>query len=113
MKPMKKNPPLIKFEPGFPSRILLVLVVIGLVAFTMWVSGPVPPKDQPLIITETPTPTLNPLSTLQAATAVQPLIEKTPTSGVLVGTLIIVLIVLIGTMVTVWQLWDRSTLKHK
>jgi hypothetical protein len=75
----------------FGSRILLFLVVILMIAFTIWASGPIPDKNAEL----TPTATPNLLAQNNGAAAVE-FIEKTPTTGVIYAGLLVVVILLVG-----------------
>jgi hypothetical protein len=112
MKPSTKFTHRLKAEPGLFSRVLLVLLVIALVAFTMWISGPVP-SDEELAGIPAITQTSSLSVTGQATVEPEPIIEQTPTSGVLAGTIAIVVIIFVGTLVTIWQMRDRSALKKK
>lgn len=81
------------------SRIWLILIVLAMIAFTIWASGPVPDKNAPLY--PTPTPTLSALSTgTVLPTAIPEIIEKTPTTGVIFGAVIIVLILVVGVLIS-------------
>ncbi len=79
------------------SRIWLILIVLAMIAFTIWASGPVPDKNAPLY----PTPTLSALSTgTVMPTAVPEIIEKTPTTGVIFGAILVALIVVVGVLIS-------------
>jgi hypothetical protein len=77
------------------SRLLQVVLVILLIIATTYISGPLPQKDAQGRI----------ISTEQAAnntvgTPVIEIIEKTPTSGVIVAVIGVILIILAGTAVS-------------
>jgi len=82
------------------SRIFLILLVVAMVAFTIWVSGPVPDKNADLTATATPIPVTLDAGT-QAVTPVVDIIEKTPTTGVIYGVIAVVLILLIGVWISI------------
>lgn len=115
MKPVKKKSSL-KIDPGFRSRLLLVLLVIALVALTMWLSGPTP-HDDGLAATATLEPTLVNQFGKSTPEVEHPEIanidDQVSTTGVIAGTILIVSIVFIGTLFSLWQIKDRSTLKKK
>ena len=127
MNSKKKGLHSIKLDRGIVSRILLILLVIGMVIFTIWISGPVPPKDNTRIITK-PYRTANGHSqsspTSANMTGDQTAIEtnasnepriapevasdQVTTTGVVFGTIAIVLIITVGTLFTLWQIRDRK-----
>ncbi len=82
------------------SRIWLILIVLAMVAFTIWASGPVPPKDADLTPTAT-TAVFTPKAGVATPTPVVEIIEKTPTTGVIFGGAIVLLILLIGVLISV------------
>jgi hypothetical protein len=82
------------------SRIWLILIVLAMVAFTIWASGPVPPKDAELTPTAT-TAVVTPKAGEVVPTPVVEIIEKTPTTGVIYGGVIVMLILVIGVLISV------------
>ena len=94
MKPNKKV--LQNFiKSGLFSRILQVVLVIGLIILTIYLSGPLPQKDTMGNIIPSPTPTL------AAASEPADLFEITPTTGVIVASLGVILILLVGAAITI------------
>lgn len=79
----------------FVSRLLKIILVILLIIATTYISGPLPQKDAQgrIIATE---PAVN----HAVGTPVIEIIEKTPTSGVVVAVVGVILIVLAGTAVS-------------
>ena len=105
------------------SRILVVMVVIGLVVLTMWISGPVPEKDIPttptvFTLAELPadwyvsTPSHTTATILPSLTP-EPTEDQVSTSGVIIGVASVMGIVLVGTLFSIWQSRERSSRKHK
>ncbi len=121
MNPEKQKPRRITIEPAVRSRILVVLVVVGLVALTMWISGPVPEKDIPT------TPTISTLAELPAdwyvstpshttATILpsltpEPTEDQVSTSGVIIGVASVMGIVLVGTLFSIWQNREKPKIR--
>jgi hypothetical protein len=80
------------------SRILMVVLVMLMIGVTIWISGPLPQRDsEGMIITPQTTPIGN-LQTIQGKTP--DILETTPTSGVILAALGVVLVVLGGTAIT-------------
>ena len=93
--PQKK---LLNLDPILRSRILLILLVLAMVAFTIWISGPVPDKNAAPTAIPTPLPLVLTPGAIEA-TPVNVLLEKTPTSGVIFGVIIVMVILLGGTLI--------------
>jgi len=107
--------------------------VIAMVVFTIWVSGPVPPKGSKLLATDqivigkvtsnpyrlsatatsTTSPELFTRETEQPVDAPEEASDQASTSGILIGTTAVVLIVILGTLFSIWQSRDRSPKKKK
>jgi|GEM_PF-1303657 len=116
----KKNLRFIKFDKGIVSRILLVLLVIGMVIFTIWVSGPVPPKEDDHQTSKTnhtavgtsrnssTSPDATTMGTEQSRMEPEVASDQVSTTGVLFGTATVVLIILVGTLITLWQGKERK-----
>jgi hypothetical protein len=101
-----------KIESPLFSRILLVLLVLAMVVFTVWVSGPVPPK-QGTEPTATLLPKLETVKPSQASPDDWIMHDQATTDGVVLGTVAIFLIIMVGTLVGVWQARDKTTKKDK
>jgi hypothetical protein len=81
------------------ARILLVLVVIGALGFAIFLSGPKPDslEDYAMYFTPTPLPTNFPIPMpVYTTQTVSP--EYAQTTGVMVGVITVVLIVVLGTL---------------
>lgn len=132
MNSKKKGLRSIKIDRGIVSRILLILLVIGMVIFTIWISGPVPPKDDTRIITKpyhtamgqsqetliasNKTGDQTVMDTMAIAEPyVTPEVtsDQVTTTGVVFGTIAIVLIIIVGTLFTLWQSKDGKTKQRK
>lgn len=100
MNPLKKLPSKIKIYPGLLSRMLMVVVIIFLVGVTIWISGPIPQRDEyGAIITPQPTITT---SLQPAGVRIAPeILETTPTSGVILAGLGVIFIILAGTAISI------------
>ncbi len=89
------------------SRIWLVLIVIVMIAFSIWASGPVPDKNASLYPTPSPTA---PVLTPKAGTAMPPpdieSIEKTPTTGVIYGAVFVSVLLVAGVLISVRSMKD-------
>lgn len=127
-----KRPRSLKIDRSIISRILLILLVVVMVIFTIWVSGPVPPKDDTRIVTR---PYHTAIGVVQsppasADTNGQPTVptkltteesridpevasDQVTTTGVVFGTIAIVLIVLVGTLFTIWQSKEKKPRQNK
>lgn len=94
---MKPNKNMLQnfIKSGILSRIFQVILVIGLIILTIYLSGPLPQKDAMGNIIPSPTPTL------AAVSERADLFEITPTTGVIVASLGVILIILIGTAITI------------
>jgi hypothetical protein len=99
MKPHKKIAIDLKKYPEVISRVLLVILVILMIGATIWISGPLPQRDSEGMII---TPQATDIGDLQAASGrtAPDVLETTPTSGVILATLGVVLIILGGTAIT-------------
>ena len=98
MKPHKKFSFDLKNYPEVVSRVLLVVLVILMIGVTIWISGPLPQRDsEGMIITPQATDIGN-FQTIQGKTP--DILETTPTSGVILASLGVVLIILTGTVIT-------------
>lgn len=100
MNPQRKSFLKFKIDPGLLSRLLMVIVIVFLVAITIWVSGPLPQRDEyGVIITPQPTAT----TFMQPAdNRVAPeILETTPTSGVILASLWVIFIILAGTAISI------------
>jgi hypothetical protein len=99
---MKEDKTKTKTQKKFPtvlSQSLLVLLVVGLVMLTIRISGPLPDRDsEGMIITPQITVTAAPSLFLHNQKAPD-ILETTPTSGVIVGVLGVVVIILAGTFI--------------
>jgi alkyl hydroperoxide reductase subunit AhpF len=99
---MKEDENQPKKQRSFPivlSQLLLVLLVIGLVILTIWISGPLPERNEEgIIITPQATATTMP-SLFQHNQKAPDILETTPTSGVIVGMIGVVMIILAGTFI--------------
>ncbi len=132
MNSKKKKLHSLKMGSGIVSRILLVLLVIGMVIFTIWISGPVPPKDDNRTITksnrtamgqnqESSTASntnddqamMGSKATNEAHVAPEVASDQVTTTGVVFGTIAIVLIITVGTLLTLWQSRDRKPKKQE
>jgi len=99
MSPLKKFWSKLHIDSVTWSRILLVLLVLLLVAATIWISGPLPQRDsEGMIITPQAQPTTISLLTDNHYRAPD-ILETTPTSGVVLGAFGVVLIILLGTFI--------------
>lgn len=96
-----------KIESAVLSRILLVLLVLAMVAFTVWVSGPVPPK-QGTEPTATLLPKLETVKPSQQSPDDWIMHDQATTTGVVLGTVVIFLIVTAGTLIGVWQAREKA-----
>jgi hypothetical protein len=94
---MKPNNKMLQnlMKSGILSRIFQVVLVIGLIILTIYLSGPLPQKDAMGNILPSPTPTL------MVASKPVDLFEITPTTGVIVASLGVILIILIGTAIAI------------
>jgi hypothetical protein len=100
MNPLKKLPSKLNVYPGLLSRILLVIVVILMIGVTIWISGPLPQRDEfGTIITPQATVTSN-LPTGGGRIAPE-ILETTPTSGVILAGLGVITIILMGTAISI------------
>jgi hypothetical protein len=122
MNPDKPTPKKFKIDPAATSRILMVLLVLALVALTMWISGPVPEKDLPTATVATistlPSNWYVSIPAVTAATVVpsvtpEPTEDQVSTSGVIIGVASVMGIVLVGTLFSIWQSRDKSGKKRK
>jgi hypothetical protein len=122
MNPEKPTPRKFKIDPAVTSRILMVILVLALVALTMWISGPVPEKDLPTATVATiSTLPSNWYVSIPSVTAATIMPSATPeatedqvsTSGVIIGVASVMGIVLIGTLFSIWQGRDKSGKKRK
>lgn len=95
-----------------------MLVVIGLVVLTMWISGPVPEKNIPttptaFTLAELPadwyvsTPSRTTTTILPSQTP-EPTEDQVSTSGVIIGVASVMGIVLVGTLFSIWQSRDKT-----
>jgi hypothetical protein len=82
----------------FRSRIFLMLLVLAMIAFTIWVSGPIPDKNATLIATSTPHPAILTAGTTQTTPVIE-IMEKTPTTGVILGGIIVIVVLFVGTFI--------------
>lgn len=82
------------------SRIWLILIVLAMIAFAFWASGPIPDKNAPLIPPTSTPNTVTPKAGLLTPTPVIEIIEKTPTTGVIFGVIVVVLILVIGVLIS-------------
>jgi type IV secretory pathway TrbD component len=100
MNPLKKLRPKLNIYPGLLSRILLVIVVIFMIGVTIWISGPLPERDETgAIITPQATATSN---LPNARSRIAPdILETTPTSGVILAGLGVITIILVGTAISI------------
>jgi len=122
MNPEKPSLKKFKIDPAVTSRFLMVLLVLALVALTMWISGPVPDKDLPTTTVTTTsalpanwyvsTPS-HAVDTMTPAVTPESAEDQVSTSGVIIGVASVMGIVLIGTLFSVWQNRDRSGKKQK
>jgi hypothetical protein len=100
MKPLNQFFKNTEKRTGLISRLLQVGLVIILIVATVYISGPLPEKDaRGTIITPQPTIT----SSIQTNRINQnnDLFEKTPTSGVMLAGLGVLLILLVGTAISI------------
>lgn len=121
----KKNLRSIKIDKDIISRILLVLLVISMVIFTIWVSGPVPPKEddrqtsKPYQTAVGPdkksssSPDATLMGTEQSRMEPEVASDQVSTTGVLFGTAAVVLIILVGTLFTLWQGKEKKPKQKK
>ena len=98
MKPLKNRSIKLKLSREITLRILIILMIFVLVGLTIWLSGPVPDKET-FVATPTQTPTAAPVMVSTPTSNIQLVLEKTPTTGVVVGTIAITLIILAGVFI--------------
>lgn len=90
----------IDIRSPFFSRMILAALVVVLMIITIWISGPLPERDaEGMIIT----PTAEVIYNTQTGELknTPDILETTPTSGVLVAGVGIVVIILVGTLITI------------
>jgi hypothetical protein len=100
MKPHLKTSFTLKKNPELVSRLILVVLVVFLIGATIWLSGPLPQRDtEGQIITPKSVPT----SSIQMVTGkdAPDILETTPTSGVILAGLGVVIIILVGTFISI------------
>lgn len=89
------------------SRIWLILIVMVMIAFTIWASGPVPDKNAPLYPTPTSTAQIaTPQSGTPMPTPEPEMIEKTPTTGVIYGAVLVSVLLVAGVLLTMRSIKD-------
>ena len=89
------------------SRIWMVLIVLVMIAFSIWASGPVPDKNAPLYPTPSPTaPVITPKDGTPLPTPTNEIIEKTPTTGVIYGAVFVSALLVAGVLITVKSMKD-------
>jgi hypothetical protein len=89
------------------SRVWLILIVMVMIAFTIWASGPVPDKNAPLYPTPTATAQmLTPKDGTPMPTPEPEIIEKTPTTGVIYGTVLVSVLLVAGVLITLRSIKD-------
>ncbi|MEA5078628.1 MAG: hypothetical protein VB013_08670 [Anaerolineaceae bacterium] len=104
---MPENPKTQKRNSDLRSRIWLILIVIVMIAFTIWASGPVPDKNAPLYPTPSPTaPVLTPKAGTPMPTPDIEIIEKTPTTGVIYGAVFVSVLLVAGVLISVRTMKD-------
>ena len=94
-----KNKRKLKIDPELRSRVLLVLLVLILVSTTIWISGPLPKRDSEGMIITPQTTITNDLLLTRNNKPVD-ILETTPTSGVTLAGLGVVVILLVGTFIS-------------
>jgi hypothetical protein len=89
------------------SRIWMILIVLVMIAFTIWASGPVPDKNAPLYPTPTSTaPVITPKDGTPFPTPEVDMIEKTPTTGVIYGAVFVSVLLIAGVYITMRSIKD-------
>jgi hypothetical protein len=97
MSPHKKINFNLKKYSDTISLVVIVLLVILMIGVTIQISGPLPQRNaEGMIIT----PQVTPVSNFQTIRGKAPdILETTPTSGVILASLLVVFIVLAGTAI--------------
>ena len=96
---------ILNLDPNLSSRILLILLVLAMVAFTIWISGPIPDKNVDLTASPTPQPVVLNAGTVEATPA-NGLLEKTPTTGVIFVVVAVIVILFAGTLIA--SRWNKN-----
>lgn len=100
MKPHLNFPFKLKKNPELVSRLILVVLVVFLIGATIWLSGPLPQRDtEGQIITPQAVPTS--IIHTVGGKAAPDILETTPTSGVILASLGVVVIILAGTFISI------------
>jgi hypothetical protein len=100
MNPLKQFFQNSEKRTGLISRLLQVALVIILIVATIYISGPLPEKDaRGRIIT--PQPTLTSSAQTENVNSNAEIFEKTPTSGVILAGFGVLLILLVGTAISI------------
>lgn len=85
-----------KTERTIPFRLIFILLVIAAVLVAVFLSGPTDDTASPIPATPTPLPTSYIISPVVTEESLEP--ERNPTDGVILASVVVVIIVCVGTL---------------